>query len=247
MNRGIHLSVQEPDLEDLISTANTIAEGIYEEIKNYYYFKTIIGNLTRSYYDYKKHLKENYASDFDFHGARDFYYLIKIATRLLKNNTNRSFEGIAMESIERNFGGLELDKEKNKKIWPSTKKVKQLFSKHQNNYVENIDKYDIFSCIKNNLENNNNRYLLLITKKTKNDTMIEFILKKLKLKYKFMQGSKLKEDQNEEYVLQKAWSIISSMKNGEIIILKDLEIVFPKFYDLFNHKNLEILNLQKLF
>ena len=77
--------------------------------------------------------------------------------------------------------------------------------------------------------------------------MIEFILKKLKLKYKFMQGSKLKEDQNEEYVLQKAWSIISSMKNGEIIILKDLEIIFPKFYDLFNHKNLEILNLQKLF
>ena len=239
MNRGIHLSVQEPDLDDLILTANTIAEGIYEEIKNNPSFKIIIENLTRSYYDYKAYLKEYYVTDFDFHGARDFYYLIKIASRLLKNNTNRTFENIALESIERNFGGLELNKEKDNKIWPSTKKVKQLFSKHQNNYVEDIDKYDIFSCIKNNLEKDNNRYLLLITKKTKNDTMIEFILKKLNLNYKFMQGSKLKEDQNEGYVLQKAWSIISSMENGEIIILKDLEIIFPKFYDLFNQ------NLQK--
>ena len=41
-------------------------------------------------------------------------------------------------------------------------------------------------------------------------------------------------DQNENYVLQNAWSIISSMKEGDIIILKDMEIVYPKFYDLFN-------------
>ena len=71
-----------------------------------------------------------------------------------------------MESIERNFGELELDKEDNT-IWMSTKKFKQIFSKNQNNFIENIDKYDIFSCIKNNLENDSNRYLLLITKKQK--------------------------------------------------------------------------------
>ena len=238
MNRGIHLSVQEPDLDDLILTANTIANGIYEEIENIKPFKKVIENLTKSYYKYKEHLKNLYALNYDFHGARDFYYLIKIASRLLKNNSkNQSIENIAMESIERNFGGLELDKEDNK-IWPSTKKVKELFSKFQNNYIENIDKYDIFSCVKNNIEDENSRYLLLITRKTKNDTLIEFILKKFKKEYRFIQGSKLKEDQNEEYVLQKAWSIISSMENGEIIILKDMEIVYPKFYDLFN-KNLQ--------
>lgn len=75
---------------------------------------------------------------------------------------------------------------------------------------------------------------LLITRKTKNDALIEFILKKLKKDYRFIQGSKLKEDQNENYVLEKAWSIISSMEKGEIIILKDMEIIYPKFYDLFN-------------
>ena len=239
MNRGIHLSVQEPDLDDLILTAKTIADSIYDEILKDSFLTKIIINLSKSYYEYKEYLKKEYVLNYDFHGSRDFYYLIKIASRLLKSNNNtRSLENIAMESIERNFGGFELDREDNT-IWMSTKKFKQIFSKNQNNYVENIDKYDIFSCIKNNLENDNNRYLLLITRKTKNDTLIEFILKKLNKEYRFIQGSKLKEDQNENYVLEKAWSIISSMENGEIIILKDMEIIYPKFYDLFNQ------NLQK--
>ena len=234
MNRGIHLSVQEPGLDDLILTSNTIATDIYDDIRIINTYKTLIENLTKSYYEYKEYLKIYYKSNYDFHGARDFYFLIKIAAYLLKiNDKSRTLENIAMESIERNFGGLELDKEGDK-IWMSTTKFKQIFSKIQNNYIENIEKYDIFSCIKNNLENKNNRYLLLITSKTKNDTLIEHILKKLQKTYRFMQGSKLKEDQNENYVLQKAWSIISSMENGEIIILKDMEIVYPKFYDLFN-------------
>ena len=143
-----------------------------------------------------------------------------------------------MESIERNFGGLELDRE-DKIKWSSTKKFKQIFSQNQKNNTENIDKYDVFPCIQQNLEGENNRYLLLITDKTKNDTLIEYILKKLKLQYRFIQGSKLKEDQNEQYILQKAWSIVESMEKGDIIILKDMELVYPKFYDLFNQ------NLQK--
>ena len=95
----------------------------------------------------------------------------------------KSLESIAMESIERNFGGMELDKEGNT-LCPSTKKFKEIFSKIQNNFVENVNKYDIFSCVQNNLETGNNRYLLLITNKTKNETLIEFILRKLKKEYR---------------------------------------------------------------
>ena len=234
MNRGIHLSIPEPDLNDLLLTSITIAKGIYEEIGNIEPYKNIIENLTKSYFDYKQYLLKKYESNYDFHGARDFYYLIKIASRLIKDNSdNKSLESIAMESIERNFGGLELNKEDNN-IWNSTKKFKEIFNKYQNNNIENINKYDIFNCIKNNITGENNRYLLIMTNKTKNETLIEFILKKLNLEYRFIQGSKLKEDQNETYTLQKAWSIISSMEKGEIIILKDMEILYPKFYDLFN-------------
>ena len=160
MNRAIHLSVQEPDIDDLILTATTIANNIYEEIGKIQPYKILIENLTKSYFDYKNHLKKNYVLNYDFHGARDFYSLIKITARSIKNNTSKkSLEKIAMESIERNFGGLELDREGDT-LCPSTKKFKELFSKHQNNFVENINKYDIFTCIKDNLENENNRYLL---------------------------------------------------------------------------------------
>ena len=161
---------------------------------------------------------------------------------MIRSNKQNSIESIAMESIERNSGGLELeDKGDNYNIIisNSTKKFKKIFSKYQEINEESIDKYDVYTCVQKNLTEKNNRYLLLITDKAKNDTLVEFILKKLKLDYKFIQGRKLKEDQNEGYVLQKAWSIIGSMEKGEIIILKDMEILYPKFYDLFNQ------NLQK--
>jgi hypothetical protein len=133
MNRGVNLSVQEPELSDLLLTAETISYNIYEEIKNMSSFREIIQNLAKSYYAYKEHLKLEYPISYDFHGARDFYYLIRIASKLLKNNNNKSPESIAMESIERNFGGLELDFEDklNYSKWSSIKKFKQIFSKLQ--------------------------------------------------------------------------------------------------------------------
>jgi len=239
MNRGVHLSIQEPDEKDLIDTANTIATGINDEIKTNDYDK-VIENLAKSYYKYKKLLLEKYVIFYDFHGARDFYNLIKIAARMLKSKKN-SIE-IAMESIERNFGGLELeDKGDNNTfiISNSSMKFKKIFSEIQDIKGENIDKYDVYNCVQKNLIEENNRYLLLITDKTKNDTLVEFILKKLKLDYRFIQGSKLKDDQNEGYVLQKSWSIISSMEKGDLVILKDMEILYPKFYDLFNQNFLK--------
>jgi len=239
MNRGVSLSIQEPELNDLLLTAETISYNIYEEIQNISSLREIIQNLAKSYYDYKEHLKLKYPLYNDFHGTRDFYCLIRIASKLLKNNNNKSPESISMESIERNFGGLELDLEDNTK-WSSTKKFKQIFSGHQKNIIENIDKYDIFSCIQKNLTEENNRYLLLLTDRTKSDALIESIFKKLNLKFRFIKGSKLKEDQNEQYIIQKAYSIIFSMEKGEVIIIKDLENLYHKFYDLFNK------NLQKL-
>ena len=234
MNRGIHLSILEPTEKDLTSTALTIAKNIFEDIEKIDNYKKLIENLTKSYFEYKKFIQNYCGSNYNFHGLRDFYNLIKITAKSLKNKeSNKSIEKIAMVSIERNFGGFESNFGGNN-LCSSIQKFKEIFRSIQNSYVEDVDKYDIFSCIKNNLEYDYNRYLLLITNKTKNETLIEFILKKLKKQYGFIQGSKLKEDQNEDYVLEKTWSIISLMENGEIIILKDLEIIYPKFYDLFN-------------
>jgi len=110
--------------EDLIEPKKKDVD-IYEEIEKVAPYKTLIENLTKSYFDYKNYIKKNYVLSNDFHGSRDFYYLIKITARALKNNVNKkSLESIAMESIERNFGGMELDKEGNT-LCPSTKKFKE--------------------------------------------------------------------------------------------------------------------------
>ena len=45
MNRGVHISVQEPDAEDLELTAQVIAFDIYEEIENNNIYKNFIINL----------------------------------------------------------------------------------------------------------------------------------------------------------------------------------------------------------
>ena len=78
MNRAIHLSIQEPELEDLIMTAKTIENDIYEEIGKDAPYNILIENLTKSYFEYKIYIKKNYLSCNDFHGLRYFYYLIKI-------------------------------------------------------------------------------------------------------------------------------------------------------------------------
>ena len=48
MNRAIHLSIQEPELEDLIMTAKTIENDIYEEIGKDVLYNILIENLTKS-------------------------------------------------------------------------------------------------------------------------------------------------------------------------------------------------------
>ena len=49
MNRTIHLSVEEPDLDDLILTTSTIAINIYEEIRTVNPYRNLIENLVKSY------------------------------------------------------------------------------------------------------------------------------------------------------------------------------------------------------
>ena len=89
MNRGIYLSITEPEEEDLIFTALKKAESY--DVKLVHYYKNYFEFLARTYFEYKKELKSN-SHDLkiqnnknirEFHGSRDFYHLIKIASKLL--------------------------------------------------------------------------------------------------------------------------------------------------------------------
>ena len=72
MNRGITMSRPDPDIRDLIESAESINSNINEknEQKKSYISKHFISGLAKGYLDYLSSQNNH------FHGLRDFYSLI---------------------------------------------------------------------------------------------------------------------------------------------------------------------------
>ena len=79
MNRGISISIPEPDEKDIEETSLIIGKSFSEILANRY--KNFFENLGEIYFNYKQYLKQNHNADGkeDFHGNRDFYHLVKNA------------------------------------------------------------------------------------------------------------------------------------------------------------------------
>jgi len=235
MNRGIHLSNPEPDIEDLKTTALAITKSYNNKLNTLY--KKYFEDLSSAYYTYKKQLNL-YPSKFEnlklkysikeYHGTRDFYYLIKIASKLLikhKFPQNRKIIiNLLYESIERNFGGL------NNSVFI----FKQLFNEKIKGISEK-KQYDVIRCITENVNDFNSRYLLLITKDSISQFLITSILKELGKKYTFYYGSAFEDDTiHSHYTAKELNKIQVTMSTDDVMILKKLETVYPSLYDLFN-------------
>ena len=159
MNRGLYLSIPQPDLEDLKQTAKTIAESYNKQLAQDNL--DLFGTLAETYHYYKEELKEKYTKKEDFHGSRDFYHLIKNAMRSLlkrkkegKDIDEYTKERIGIENLERNFGGLEFEDG----IY-SLEIIKSIFKrKYENCPIEK--KYDVLKTIKENINDKGSRYLL---------------------------------------------------------------------------------------
>eukprot|EP00833_Pecoramyces_ruminatium_P004169 jgi/Orpsp1_1/1178201/evm.model.c7180000064404.1 len=240
MNRGIHISIPEPDEDDLITTALSIA-GSYNSKLNKYYIKEF-EYLALTYYKYKKYLRmypDRFESNLkysikEFHGTRDFYYLIKTASELLmKSNYPKGNIALKIihESIESNFGGLE----NSIKIFKEMLKSYIPYNNNNNNNNNNKKQYDVIKCITNNIENPNRRYLLLITKNSISQFLISSILEQLGKKQTFYYGSNFEEDISQgHYTAKELNKIQVTMGKENTMILKKLEILYPSLYDLFN-------------
>ena len=115
MNRGITISIPEPNEDDIKKTAFTIASSYDEKITIKY--KTFLDNLGLSYYNFKKYMFKKFGlvGKDEFHGNRDFYHLVKNTARNIlekvKNNSlnEETLLECAINSIERNFSGIKFD------------------------------------------------------------------------------------------------------------------------------------------
>ena len=240
MNRCLTLSKPDPDKEDLILTAYTIAKALDNTLANNY--KTLIESLAIAYYEYKQTTNLNKLIE-NFHGNRDFYNLIKCAMRELikeKDNINelnkeKILTKIGLMSLTRNFGGLET----------SLRDIKNKFKESYTNYNEDESyNYNILESIKDNLNDYNSRFLMLVA----NSTIIKYLENVLDSQgkdYIFLTGSQFQQDKKaaekgggySEDLLNK---IQYQMSKESVLILKNLEVIYPSLYELFNQNYIKI-------
>jgi len=140
-------------------------------------------------------------------------------------------ETIGIESLERNFGGLEFENG-----ITSLEIVKSIFRKKYVNCPTG-KKYDVLKRIKENIKDNVSRYLLLISKSSVSNYLLSTILsdKSINKESTFYIGSRFIKDQHsEEYSLKILNKVQLQMEQNKVLLLTDLEPVYPALYDLFN-------------
>jgi hypothetical protein len=183
--------------------------------------------LAKSYYEYKETLNKKSDYEKEFHGSRDFYHLIKVFSTKMKKPTNK-VENILNMSIERNFGGLKDSILNFKKI---------LDSKYTKNLGSFSEFYKVKDIIKDNMCDMNSRYLLLITNISISEYLINSLLEDLGLNKTVIYyiGSKFEKDLKEEnYSATILNKIQYTISQENIMILRNLDSIYPSLYDLFN-------------
>ena len=218
MNRGVYVTINEPDQEDLTELAkiisNTFKPCLYDT------YQQIYANLSNAFYN----LMQQKDSDKKF-SSRDFYYLIKQVSHHLSKKEIINIEeltSIVIEAIERNFGphvenGINLMKET-----------------YFNDGVKYLNEYPCENAIRQNLSSyNHSRYLMLITNSNTNQYIIKDLLKDQN--YTIFIGSQFEQDRNNEnYSINIVNKIRIELEKGNTLVLKQLECVYPSLYNLFN-------------
>ena len=71
--------------------------------------------------------------------------------------------------------------------------MKEIFAQKFNEFTENTV-YNVLKCVKDNLEDYNSRFLLLVSKSSISSYLVSYILDSLEKNYIFLIGSNLKND-----------------------------------------------------
>ena len=260
MNRGITISIPDPNEDDIKTTSITIAQSyLGENIDNN--IKTFFENLGSSYFNYKKIFKNNniIRKYQDFHGNRDFFHLIKYPSTKIKEAQNKNqiineqfLANLAINSLGRNFGGLIFDDPRFttglniiiEKMSEYNNEVKII--KEDNSIIQNIEE-KIMDNLLEPITDYLSRYLLLITKSNIGIYLLSSFLKSINKEnnkynnYTIFIGSMFFDDiQKEEYTSKILSKIKLIMEKDTILVLKDMDSIYPSLYDLFNQNFIKV-------
>ena len=232
INRALSLTITDYDVDDLKDTALSIAESLNVELSNKY--KDFFETLAITYNEYIILNQNTIRENKDFHGNRDFYNLIKTAMRELiekrdelDKNEKRTLSEVGILSLNRNFGGLE----------DSSSKIIEIFKRE---YGHKFDEeiymnFSVLDAIKKNILDSNSRYLMIISEGNDGSDIIKYLLDSSRKKYIELVGSKYKRDiQSGRYSEEILNKIKYIMESENILILRDLDMIYASLYDLFN-------------
>ena len=239
MNRGIYLNVFSPEsnVNEMIDTAFEISK-IYSnsfilDEKN----KNLLTHLVKSVYKYKNRLNSSLDINKNFHGTRDFYYLIKnlVNNIIKKQGTSFDLYDEVFFAIESNYNGLYKNNESS-----ASKAIESEFNK--SNIIENkkiFNKFSTIELIKSNIKDNESRYLLLITKSNLSQYLVKQIIKSENdgREIIYYLGSLFEDDiYSEAYSAKAITKIKFYLEEPIILVLKNLSTTYASLYDLFNQR-----------
>ena len=210
MNRAIHLSKPDPDVDDLHNTAISIMCDVRKKGLDSKGQKRV-RKLAESYHKYQ--CDQTYPN---FHGLRDYYSLIK--NLVYKSSTDRSM-GINL-SLQRNFGGLP---------YSEIEGIQRLFLDNGKD-----DIYPVMTLIQQNLEDPLARHLMLFTKGDFAIDVLSDTLSSTNREVRMIYGSRFDGDQSEEYNYDVLSRILLYMECSCVLILRDLELIYGALYDMLN-------------
>ena len=233
INRTLSLAIVDYDQKDLEEIGYAIAQDLSNDIYNKY--KSFLQTLADTYYIYIESNQNSIKENRDFHGNRDFYNLIKTAMNLLiekekiinKKNRKTILTEIGIKSLERNFGGLE----------NSTKTIIEKFEKQYGHKFDKQNKksHSILDIIKSNITDSISRYLMLISEGDDGSDIIKYLLKSMNKKYIELVGSKFKNDlKSGKYSEEILNTVKYIMETDNVLILRELDMIYASLYDLFN-------------
>lgn len=240
MNRAIHLSRPEPDVEDLFETGKSLREA--DSDKNYLgASRTRSGHqfrqetypddkqlhcLAEAYQEYQG--RQRYAN---FHGLRDYYSLIKCLSTDTHQNTSPNWFSAdktfgIQRALQRNFGGVPHD----------VNNFQTLFQEelHSQDLMEKTYRFPVIRLIHDNLQDKLARHLMIITNGDSAIGILDQMLQSLDKEKITIFGSRFEEDLSEEYNYRILSRIILCMERDCVLILRDLESIYGSLYDMLN-------------
>ena len=111
--------------------------------------------------------------------------------------------------------------------------------------LKKINEYNLNSCIINNINDINSRYLLISINQSITSLIYPYI--KINNPLKLIQlyhGSPFADDNNKEYRFKIINQIQDDAKHDKLIIIENLDQIYPLLYDLFN-RNFQVHNGKK--